>query len=435
MDGCKGVVELLGAVERLARDAQSLAAWQSSRWESLHRHHAQNSSWYRDRFTASGIEQTDSLPIQQLSRLRPFSRLDLQRQGVNAFVDSPAAHGAIGVTQTSGSTGEPVKVARTALCQQFWSAYGLREHIWWARNFSTSLFVIRANLNPQFIAQQDWGPPATFLAPTGAGYAASMSLSTNEMALLIKELKPGYLLAYPSVLADLINQYRDWGAAPQGLLQVRTMGETLTPALRRRVAAEWKVGVTDTYSSQEVGVIAMQCPSGSYHTMAENLLVEVLRKDGSPCAAGETGDVVVTDLHNYATPMIRYAIGDVAEVGGPCGCGRQLPTLSRIGGRVRNLITYPDGSKRWPRVGFTRFTEIAPIKQYQVVQHAVDRLEVRLVCTPLSPHQEEALRSVILTALECSFPLHFTYWPAGIPKPGNGKHEEVVSLLEDVRLS
>ncbi|WP_245932761.1 phenylacetate--CoA ligase family protein [Aquabacterium olei] len=339
------------------------------------------------------------------------------------------------VTQTSGSTGEPVRVARTERCQQFWMAYGLREHQWWNRDFSRSLFVIRANLDTRFIAQKTWGSPASLLATTGAGYAASMSLSTAELALLIEELRPGYLLVYPNVLVALLQQYQAWNKTPRGLLQVRTMGETLGPGLRNQVRDDWGVETADTYSSQEAGVIAIECPSGSYHVMAENLIVEVLKPDGTPCAPGETGEVVITDLHNYATPLIRYAIGDVAEVGGPCACGRHLPTLTKIHGRVRNLITYPDGSKRWPRVGFDRFRDVAPITQYQVVQHAVDDVEVRLVCSPLSVQQETALNQIICTALESPFPLRFTYWPGGIPRRSNGKYEEVISLLKAVPLS
>ena len=79
------------------------------------------------------------------------------------------------------------------------------------------------------------------------------------------------------------------------------------------------------YSSQEVGYIALQCPENeSYHIQAENVLVEILDDDGLPCEPGEVGRVVVTALHNLATPLLRYDIGDYAEVGSPCSCGRRV---------------------------------------------------------------------------------------------------------------
>jgi len=127
------------------------------------------------------------------------------------------------------------------------------------------------------------------------------------------------------------------------------------------------------------GIIALQCPvSGLYHAQSESLLVEVLNDEGQPCKPGEVGRIVITDLHNFATPLIRYEIRDYAEVGPPCPCGRGLQTFSRIMGRRRNMVVFPNGERHWPLVGAYRFREVADIKQYQVIQHALDDIEVML---------------------------------------------------------
>ena len=76
--------------------------------------------------------------------------------------------------------------------------------------------------------------------------------------------------------------------------------------------------------------------------------MEVLDNHGRPCKEGETGRVVLTDLHNFTMPLIRYEIGDYAEVGPPCACGRGLPVLARILGRSRNMLTLPAGDRIWP---------------------------------------------------------------------------------------
>ncbi|HSZ74758.1 MAG TPA: hypothetical protein VK779_08055, partial [Rhizomicrobium sp.] len=139
------------------------------------------------------------------------------------------------------------------------------------------------------------------------------------------------------------------------------------------------------------------------------------------------GRVVLSDLHNFATPMIRYDIGDYAEVGGPCPCGRGLPTLKRVLGRERNLILMPDGTRHWPLVGFARFRDVAPIVQYQFIQQSREEIEVRLVAeTPLSAEQEANLKSVIQEALGHPFALRFTYFEGQIPRAANGKFEEFV---------
>ena len=110
------------------------------------------------------------------------------------------------------------------------------------------------------------------------------------------------------------------------------------------------------------------------------MLVEVIDAAGQPCAPGQVGRVVVTPLFNYAMPLLRYELGDYAEVGPPCPCGRGLPVLTRILGRERNaLLVAPTGERYWPAFGSRKFTEIAPIVQHQFVQKDAEWIEARLV--------------------------------------------------------
>lgn len=80
-------------------------------------------------------------------------------------------------------------------------------------------------------------------------------------------------------------------------------------------------------------------------------------------------------------------------------------------------------------MGFAKFRDIAPIAQYQVVQHTTDLIELRLVCAPLSTPQEQALKDVMRSALGHAFPIDISYHPGGLPQQANGKHEEVISLV------
>ena len=110
------------------------------------------------------------------------------------------------------------------------------------------------------------------------------------------------------------------------------------------------------YSAAEAGYLALQCPQQEhYHIQSESALVEVLDEAGNPCRPGETGTMVVTPLHNFAMPLIRYAIGDIAEVGAPCACGRGLPVLARLLGRVRQMLVLPSGARRYGNVGDLAF--------------------------------------------------------------------------------
>jgi phenylacetate-CoA ligase len=161
--------------------------------------------------------------------------------------------------------------------------------------------------------------------------------------------------------------------------------------------------------------------------MAETMLVEIINDDGEPCRPGEIGRVIATDLRNWATPLVRYEIADYAEASEPCPCGRGLPTLKRIVGRTRNLVMRPDGTRHWPYLGFVKFREVAPIIQYQFIQHDPLDIEVRLLTErPMTFDEETALRNVILAALNYPFTIRFTYLSERIAPSKAGKFEEFI---------
>jgi phenylacetate-CoA ligase len=204
----------------------------------------------------------------------------------------------------------------------------------------------------------------------------------------------------------------------------------MSDEVREWCRVAWGVPVVDTYSAEEVGYIALQCPAHEhYHVQAESVLVEILDERGAPCTPGQIGRVVITDLHNFATPLVRYDIGDYAEVGEPCPCGRTLPVLRRILGRVRNVLIARDGRRYWPAFGSRALGEIAAIRQHQFVQKAYDLVEARLVvAAPLMAQEEERLRRHVLSRLPEGFRLQIVY-RENIPRGAGGKFEEFVSEI------
>jgi phenylacetate-CoA ligase len=184
------------------------------------------------------------------------------------------------------------------------------------------------------------------------------------------------------------------------------------------------------FTAQEVGYIALQCPENEniYHVQAENLYVEVVDEEGRPCREGETGRVLVTTLHNFAMPLIRYEIGDYAEVGGACSCGRTLPVLSQIMGRKRNMLIFPNGERKWPGLGMSTWTKKLPIiRQFQFVQKGLDRIEARLVTDRLLSDDETVFFiDVLQKNMGYPFTIEITY-VENIPRSKGGKFEDFVS--------
>lgn len=405
-----------------------LEAEQWGRLARLAEHAARQSPLIRQRLEEASLRPGDLASPAGFSRLPLLRRRDLQTAAANLYCASvPPEHGPVHGLRTSGSTGEPVTVRRTGLTDFYWNAFTMRDHLWHECQFTQRFSAIRPGL-PNHVTLPDWGSPASRLYRTGPAQAIPITAETGQQVEWLAEFSPHILLSFPSVVEAIHRHLSRHGRRLPDLRRVKSIGETLSPGVRGEIETALGVPVVDIYSSHEVGIIAVQCPeSDLYHTMSENLIVEILDADGLPAAEGATGRVVITDLHNYATPILRYEIGDYAERGGPCRCGRGLPTIRRILGRERNFVLMPDGTRRYPLVGFVRFREVAPVLQYQFIQHAVEQLEMRLVTeTPLDAKQESDLAEIVRKALGFSFALRFSYFPDRIPRAPSGKFEEFI---------
>lgn len=409
--------------------AEGLLASQMLQARQLLQHARQTIPFYGSRF--SGLDLS-SLDISRWMEIPLLTRSDVQSVGEALLSRQlPPAHGTVFTNQTSGSTGQNVVVYGTDLTQHYWNVLTIRDHLWHRRSLEGSHAIIRVleDAPKEGLLNDSWGRPFNIIWRTGPGAMLHLMTDVRVQADWLRRVNPSYLLTYPSNLSALLELFETSGERLPALLQVRTIGETLTPEIRENCRRVWDVPVVDLYSSQEVGYIALQCPDGDcYHVQAENLLVEVLDDNGKPCGPGETGRVVVTTLHNFAAPLIRYEIGDYAEVAEPCRCGRGLPAIRRIMGRRRNLITLPTGERFWPLLGIRKFREIAQVRQYQVVQTALDRLDVYLVAdvTP-SEEQEKRLRDAMCEAVGYPMNISFIY-PDSI-RIVAGKHEEFRSEI------
>ena len=412
--------------------ADALAERQHQQLVQTAAHAETHSAHFRSRMQAAGLRPEQLSTQENLRRLPVLRRREVQAAGEALYCAGiPSAHAPVAETRTSGSSGEPVVVKRTSVSGLMWLAMTLREHLWQRRDFRGRLAVIRANLQGDKMDWPTWGPPASLLFETGSSHGLVITTDVARQVDWLQSINPDYLLVYPTNLAALLDQCERRGQRFARLRQIRTIGETLSPGVRESARRVLGADIADTYSSEEAGIIALQCPeSGLYHVMAESLIVEVLNEQDEPCVPGEVGRVVVTDVHNFATPLIRYDLGDYAEMAGACPCGRGLTALTRIVGRKRNMVRLPDGRSFWPLVGFARYRDIAPIRQYQLIQRDFETIEVRLVSDALlTADQERRIGALICEALDYSFKLQFTYFPEEIPRGPGGKFEEFVCEL------
>jgi phenylacetate-CoA ligase len=392
--------------------------------------------YYRDTPGYAAGAGQPSLTAEQWRRLPILSRSALQDAGPALRTEAlPPGHEPVNDVVTTGSTGPPVRALGTRVTGLFWQAATLRDMVWHRRDMRLKLAAIRADradrIPPDGVVLPNWAPFLDAAYPTGQCALLAITHDIATQARWLVEQDPDYLLSYPSNILALADHFRSTGATLPRLREVWTYGEALRPELRPACAQAWGVRVIDMYSCQEIGYIALQCPeSHTYHVQSEAVYVEVLDGAGEPCRPGEVGRVVVSTLHNYATPLLRYELGDYAEMGGDCVCGRPLPVLNRIVGRERNMWVRPDGQRLWPMFSSTVWGHMDAIRQLQLVQHEVGRIQARVVGPrPLTAPEEDELASDLRIHFPWPFELTITCLPE-IDRGQSMKFEDFVSFVD-----
>ncbi|MBN2332249.1 MAG: phenylacetate--CoA ligase family protein [Deltaproteobacteria bacterium] len=390
--------------------------------------------YYRQRLPLLPFSEREPLTWDHWQRIPLLTRDNIQMEQDSLLSRNvPPKHGKPFKTQTSGSTAKPLTVWHSSLTTFFWRAFTLREHFWHQRDFSGKLAAIRFINNknaraPHGLQLGGWGTSTDIVLKTGPACFLDIKTPLEEQASWLDREQPQFLLSYPTNILALAHHFKNSGKALSNLQEVRTFGETVTDETRTLCQEVWGVELTDMYSTREVGYIALQCPEErQYHVQAENVLVEILRDDGTSCSPGEVGKVVITPLHNFASPLIRYDIGDYAVLGEPCPCGRGLPVINKIMGRVRNMLTLPTGQRFWPSFNYKGLTKVVAYRQIQICQHTASELEIRLVVDgQISTDQEKEMTAIIHKALNYPFAIAFTYADT-IPRTKGGKYEEFIS--------
>lgn len=403
----------------------------------LHAHAIRTVPYWRRMLGDAPLPDTDDACADAWQQLPVLTRRDLQEQFADLRSgDFPRSHGSVTQASSSGSTGTPVRVLKSQAGSLFWLAISVRDHLWHRRDLTRKLAGIKTQssprkaLYPDGLEFADWGVPTRGFR-TGPSAMLNLNARVHEQAEWLQRQRPDYLLSYPSILEALAHHCRDEHIELAPLLQLRSMSEILRPEVRSLCRGVWNVEIKDMYSTEETGYIALQCPdSEQMLVQAETVFVEVLDRDRRPCAPGETGAVVVTPLHNFAMPLLRYEVGDFAVAGSSADCGRGLPVLERVLGRTRNMIRLPGGGQVFPDYQGV-MDGIACVRQFQVVQHSLAQLEVRLVSArPLSVDEGDRLRRWFESRCRHAFDIRFSYHDA-IARTRGGKYLDFVSALND----
>ena len=336
---------------------------------------------------------------------------------------------------TGGSTGEPLHFEYTPESSEWRQAVTRRGYSWaGAKGGVRQAYIWGISLDPppwfkvvkqklhQLLLRQKYFNSFLFDPP-------AMERCQQQLRRFQPEVIVGYTNPLYNFSRFLNGQEQDSGIHPASVI---TAAEALFEYQRREIEAAFQAPVFHSYGSREFMLIAMECEQHQgLHISAENLLVEILREDGSPASPGEEGRVVITDLHNYGMPFIRYEIGDMAVLAEhPCSCGRGLPLLKQITGRILDMISTPDG-KQVPGEYFPHLMkEFKDIHRFQVVQEDLHSLLIKLVAPDGLPEADlHRLKTMVRQVMgeDCNINYEFVN---DIPLTRTGKHRVTISRLQ-----
>lgn len=400
-----------------------LEALQVANLGALLRHAQARSPYYREVFRRAGFDPREVRSLVQLRDLPVLEKADLRDRVAEIMTTAPGR--GLVKRKTSGSTGIPLALWAEPEARDAWMAAGLRFLRWWGIEIGDRRVTL---ISRHALTRGMWLKQVLFA--NTLEYSA-MDLSAATLARVCARLRRGVsaLFGYPSSLVYLAEHIAAEHSGVQPALRaVFTTGEVLHADQRALLRRVFRCPVVDEYGSSETGHLAGECPAGRMHIAAENVLLEALPVDGQP----ETGDLLVTDLNNLATPLIRYRIGDLGRVEQGCPCGRALPVLRLQAGRASDLITLPDGRRMDFTILSGVFEELVdnglPVAQYRVIQHDLGDFEVFLAGPASLQAAAERVAERVRGALRATVRVTVQTVPV-IPPDPTGKRRRFISRV------
>lgn len=219
-------------------------------------------------------------------------------------------------------------------------------------------------------------------------------LPEPELKDRVLAVRPQLIMGYPVMLRALLRQLSaaEREALRRSLRLVMTDSELLTEPVADQLEAGFGVPVLDEYSAFEVLTVASQCRHGSMHIDEDRVWLELVDEAGRPVPDGVTGSVVITHFRERAMPLVRYQLGDRAQlVPGACGCGRAYRRIRLVDGRVNDYLVLPDGRRVYSAAVLAFAPLTVGVADSTMRQDAQGRITVHLVPDPRTERTFEEL--------------------------------------------
>lgn len=415
------------ALEREQWSGTQWRSWQEEQVARLLHRAAVTVPYYREHWTAR--RRCGDRASWELLEHWPLLAKATVRAQPSAFVADDRGR-RLFAEHTSGTTGTPLRLwwGREAV-RAWYALFDAR----WRQWHGVSRHDRWAILGGQLVVPVSRTRPPYWVSNAGLRqlYLSTHHLAPATIAAYLEAIgrfRARYIYGYPSALYTLARHAEPGIGHALGLRVALTNAEPLYPWQRQAIEQSLHCPVRETYGMAEIVTAAGECDAGRMHLWPDVGVVEVLRDDGVVASQGR-GELVCTGLVNTAMPLIRYRVGDRAEVpaaSDPCPCGRRLPLLRSIEGRSDDVLQTADG-RVVGRLDPVFKAELR-LHEAQVIQETRTTLRVRYVPAPGFGADDE--RAIIAGLRDRLGPVDVTLEPvAALPRGANGKFRAVVCRL------
>jgi phenylacetate-CoA ligase len=413
-----------------ARD--EIVAFQNRQLRRLITGAYENVPYYRRLFDQNSLKPNDIQSVSDLPAIPITSKKDLQSLPAKEIISRDVNLKHLVVHMTSGSSGEPFTIRRTWLEEHYQAAFRKRAMHYYGLRITDRQADVE-NIGPLHLRRNQLLRRAFSVLGLYPKIGVHAMLPLDEIVRTLQNFRPHVVTGYAGVLARVAEFIND---SDSQMIQPRFVavgGEVLTRLMRRQITEAFAAPIFDIYGSHEFNLIAWECKdAGEFHTCDDGMIVEVL-KDGRPVATGERGEVVGTNLHSLAMPLIRYRLGDIVTKGlETCQCGQPFSTIRAVQGRMIDYFLLPDGRTIHPYEILLILAKdwVSWIRQYQLIQEGEKRIILRVVPSiTLTPQKLALIEKPITALLGQGVEFHMILVPE-IQLESNGKFRVSRSLVK-----
>lgn len=401
---------------------ESLEAFQFEELRKVLRIAFESVPFYQRKYAEAGVRYKDIQSPSDIRRLPVLERDDVKR--FKNELCSTTYDGKLLPHATGGSTGAPVQFFRTPESYDWRTAVTARSYAWAGAILGERVLYLWSTATGQPSLWKHLKLKA-FQWVRNEIVIDSFHRSGDfwaEVVSTIQNVRPKAIVGYASHIEELCLFAREHGLTFPGIRGVVSAAEPVYPGQHESVQEVLGCQLHNSYGSREFMSIAVECGSGGFHVNMENIFLE---NDDE----GVSSDLLVTDLHNYGMPFIRYRIGDSGLMSREhCTCGRGLIGLAALDGKTVDHLRTPSGGVVSGVLVRHILKDVAEVRQYQAEQTDYDRIVLRVVLQrPLSNESREYLNTEFRKAIGSKLRLEIDEMPE-IPRSASGKLRSVIGL-------